>query len=56
MKDGQVEFHCRQAFLFYALRHLRLDLESSARPEVQRIALKNRTTVEAFMPKAMTSG
>lgn len=56
MKDGQVEFQCRQAFLFYALRHLRLDLESSAKPEVQQIALKNRITVEAFMPKAMTSG
>ncbi len=56
MKDGQVEFQCRQAFLFYALRHLRLDLESSAKPEAQQIALKNRITVEAFMPKAMSSG
>lgn len=56
MKDGQVEFQCRQAFLFYALRHLRLDLESSAKPEVQQIALKNRVAVEALMPNAMTSG
>jgi len=50
MKDGQVEFQCRQAFLFYALRHLRLDLDDSAKPEAQQIALKNRAAVEAFMP------
>ncbi|CAB3688954.1 helix-turn-helix transcriptional regulator [Trinickia soli] len=49
MKDGQVEFQCRQAFLFYALRHLRLDLDQSARPEAQQIALKNRAFVETVM-------
>ena len=49
MRDGQVEFQCRQAFLFYALRHLRLDLDESARPEAQQIALKNRADIEAFM-------
>lgn len=49
MKDGQVEFQCRQAFLFYALRHLRLDLDQSARPETQQIALKNRAFVETVM-------
>jgi hypothetical protein len=51
MKGGEVEFQCRQAFLFYALRHLRLDLDGSAKPEAQQIALKNRAAVEAFMPK-----
>lgn len=50
MKDGQAEFQCRQAFLFYALRHLRLDLDGSAKPEAQQIALKNRAAVEGFMP------
>lgn len=55
MSDGQVEFQCRQAFLFYALRHLRLDLDGRAKPEAQQIALKNRTSVEAFMPKAQMS-
>jgi len=50
MKDGQVEFQCRQAFLFYALRHLRLDLEGTAKPEAQQIVLKNRAAIEAFMP------
>jgi WYL domain len=49
MEDGQVEFHCRQAFLFYALRHLRLDLEGEAKPEAQQIALKNRSEVETYM-------
>lgn len=50
MKDGQVEFQCRQAFLFYALRHLRLDLDGSTKPEAQQIVLKNRAVVEAFVP------
>ncbi|RDU98178.1 WYL domain-containing protein [Trinickia dinghuensis] len=49
MKSGQVEFYCRQAFLFYALRHLRLDLEGIAKPEVQQIVLKNRAEVEKYM-------
>lgn len=49
MKDGEVTFECRQAFLFYALRHLRLDLEDSVKPEAQQIALKNRVDVETFM-------
>jgi len=49
MTDGQVEFKCRQAFLFYALRHLRLDLEGAAKPEAQQISLKNRVDVEAFL-------
>jgi hypothetical protein len=54
MENGQVEFQCRQAFLFYALRHLRLDLDGSAKPEAQQIALKNRAAVDAFMLKTAT--
>lgn len=54
MQDGQVEFQCRHAFLFYALRHLRLDLDGSAKPEAQQISLKNRTTVERFMRESAT--
>jgi predicted DNA-binding transcriptional regulator YafY len=49
MKNGQVEFHCRQAFLFYALRHLRLELTETTRPEAQQIALKNRAAIETFL-------
>ena len=48
MTDGKVEFHCRQAFLFYALRHLRLDLHATAKPEAQQIVLKNKAEVERF--------
>ncbi|WP_218512014.1 YafY family protein [Variovorax sp. dw_308] len=42
MKEGKVEFVCRQAFLFYALRHLRLESESTATPEAQQVVLLNR--------------
>lgn len=51
MHDGQVEFQCRQAFLFYALRHLRLDLEGTAPPEAQQIILKNRAAIKALLPR-----
>ncbi|MDB0510592.1 WYL domain-containing protein [Ralstonia solanacearum] len=54
MENGQVEFECRQAFLFYALRHLRLDLDGSAKPEAQQIALKNQAAIKAFMLKTAT--
>ena len=49
MKDGEVEFRCRQAFLFYALRHLRLDLDATAKPEAQQIVLKNLAHVEQLV-------
>lgn len=49
MREGQVVFQCRRAFLFYALRHLRLDLEGSAKPEEQQITLKNRAEVDALL-------
>ena len=52
MRDGEVEFHCRQAFLFYALRHLRLDLDTTAKPEAQQIVLKNKAEVERFRQPA----
>lgn len=52
MRDGQVVFQCRRAFLFYALRHLRLDLEGSAKAEEQQIALKNRAEVDALLSSA----
>ncbi|HSI49167.1 MAG TPA: WYL domain-containing protein [Ideonella sp.] len=52
MKDGEVEFRCRQAFLFYALRHLRLDLDIASKPEAQQIVLKNLRDVEQFVRPA----
>jgi hypothetical protein len=49
MQDGLVEFQCRKAFLFYALRHLRLDLEDATPPSAQQIALKNRQDILKIM-------
>jgi predicted DNA-binding transcriptional regulator YafY len=46
MKGGQVEFKCRRAFLFYALRHLRLDEGVNDRsPQEQQIVLLNQEEV-----------
>lgn len=52
MREGQVEFLCRQAFLFYAMRHLRLDADGSSKPEAQQIVLKNREAVEAALSRS----
>lgn len=54
MHDGQVEFQCRQTFLFYALRHLRLDVEETAQPEAQQIILKNRDELESVLPRGIS--
>jgi predicted DNA-binding transcriptional regulator YafY len=45
MTDGALTIECRQAFLMYVLRHLRLDL-SGQRPEEQQVVLKNAREVE----------
>lgn len=46
MEGGEVEFKCRKAFLFYALRHLRLDKEAKGRsPQEQQIVLLNEPEV-----------
>jgi hypothetical protein len=46
MEDGLVEFKCRKAFLFYALRHLRLEKGAKARsPQEQQIVLLNEEEV-----------
>jgi predicted DNA-binding transcriptional regulator YafY len=49
MEAGQVELECRQALLFYLLRHLGLDDERPLRPEVQQVVLKNRKDVSKFL-------
>ncbi|PLZ02819.1 WYL domain-containing protein [Burkholderia sp. WAC0059] len=48
MEDGQIDLRCRQSLLFYTLRQLGLDDSSARRPEVQQIALKNRSAIEGF--------
>lgn len=46
MEGGEVQFNCRKAFLFYALRHLRLDERSRRRsPQEQQIVLLNEEEV-----------
>lgn len=40
MTNGSVSFKCRQALVFYALRHLRLDGDESASPEKQQVVLR----------------
>lgn len=46
MKGGEVEFKCRKAFLFYALRHLRLEKGADDRsPQEQQIVLLNEEDV-----------
>ena len=41
MTNGVVRFKCRQALLFYALRHLHLDRADSGTPEQQQVVLKS---------------
>lgn len=50
MQNGSVELPCRQALLFYTLRHLDLLDGHGAPPEVQQIALLNREEVAPFLP------
>jgi predicted DNA-binding transcriptional regulator YafY len=48
MDNGQVNLSCRQALLFYTLKHLGLDAATVPGPEAQQIVLKNRDEVETF--------
>jgi len=41
MTNGVVSFKCRQALLFYVLRHLHLDRAESGTPEQQQVVLKS---------------
>jgi predicted DNA-binding transcriptional regulator YafY len=55
MAQGQVKIVCRQALLFYILRHLGLTKDSQERPEGHQIVLKNRRAVEPYLrPKTVT--
>ena len=41
MVEGTATLECRQAFLFYVLRHMRLDLAAAdTKPEEQQVVLK----------------
>lgn len=47
MTDGVAKLSCRQALLFYLLKHLRLDLDQPDTPEAQQIVLVNEADVKA---------
>ena len=47
MKDGEVALPCRQAFLFYTLKHLGLAVNEG--PVATHIYLKNRTDVQPYL-------
>jgi WYL domain len=49
MVNGQVEFSCRQAFLFYTLRRLGFVEATKEVPIVQQIILKNRDDLEKLL-------
>lgn len=51
MTAGVVTLTCRQALVFYVLRHLHLDRDESATPEQQQIVLKNRAAIQALHAK-----
>ncbi|SAK47995.1 transcriptional regulator-like protein [Caballeronia pedi] len=50
MENGELEFRCKQALLFYCMKHLGLAADSGVKPEEQQIVLKNRAEVERFLP------
>lgn len=45
MVDGTASLSCRQALVFYLLKHLGLDDTQERRPEEQQVILKNRNAV-----------
>lgn len=49
MSDGEAVLECRQALLFYLLRHLRLEKEEDDSPEKKQVVLKNREAVEKYL-------
>ncbi len=50
MTNGTCELQCRQAFLIYVLRQLRLNRQQDLPAEVQQIVLQNRAEVEHLLP------
>jgi len=48
MANGEVVLECRQALLFYLLKHLGLEGREESRPEAQQIVLKNAEEVAQY--------
>lgn len=49
MQEGQVEFRCRQALLFYTLKKLGFDRAEQPSPRIQHIVLKNETELKPYI-------
>lgn len=49
MVAGKVVLECRQALLFYALKHLGLDQLTGVSPKAHQIVLENRTEIEPLL-------
>ncbi|MEO8119899.1 MAG: WYL domain-containing protein [Rhodoferax sp.] len=54
MTEGKVVLACRQALLFYALKHLGLDQLTGGGPKAHQIVLENRPEIEPLL--ASTAG
>jgi hypothetical protein len=52
MTGGTVGLACRQALVFYVLRHLGLDEERASDPKAQQVVLKNRRLVQKHLKAA----
>lgn len=49
MTNGSLILQCRQALLFYALKHLGLDVETGGSPREHQIVLNNRDALRPFL-------
>lgn len=49
MTKGRVVFECRQALLFYVLRHLGLVEKQDKRPEAKQIVLRNADALQPYI-------
>jgi hypothetical protein len=49
MVAGRIVLKCRQALLFYALKHLGLDHTTGGSPKAHQIVLENRSEIEPLL-------
>lgn len=49
MAAGRIVLKCRQALLFYALKHLGLDHTTGGSPKAHQIVLENRSEIESLL-------
>ena len=49
MQNGEVRLDCRQALLFYLLKHLGFEGRQAVAPQAQQIVLKNEDEVVGYL-------